>query len=351
MRTPTFAALIAAALLAGCGGGGGSTPSTPPGSSSQSGSLSTTDIAQDGTSAGFDAIDTAEADASLADGSLGASAQFRSVRSTGFSCRHRRSRTVTANSDGSTTIETIDYYDNACTQVAVAVFATTGTASTVARTITTYSLTHAQLAVRQENYSLTGSAANGSWTVLSAFYAGTSTTPLSQYAHSASINGTTYAATTGHIFNDPKPSIDASYGHASATNATISSDSSSDTIFSGTRNGTFSKGTLNGLTLSSAPPFTVSGGTQTGTAAFTGSVGFTPDGVLEAVSITGTLPSGNTIAITSASDSSGNVTVNGTISSSSATVATFAVDSNGNGILTLTATGTQVPIVDWHVIW
>ena len=31
-------------------------------------------------------------------------------------------------------------------------------------------------------------------------------------------------------------------------------------------------------------------------------------------------------------------------------VATFTTDASGNGVLTL-ANGTQVPIVDWHVVW
>ena len=55
--------------------------------------------------------------------------------------------------------------------------------------------------------------------------------------------------------------------------------------------------------------------------------------------------------MTSSTASNGAVTVNGTITSSSgAPVATFTTDASGNGILTL-ASGTQVPIVDWHVVW
>jgi hypothetical protein len=355
MRTPTLAALIAALLLAGCGGGGGSSPAPAGGSSTQSGSLSTTDIAQMGSSGPFDAVDTGEADAAVISGSVGTSSRARSVQTvSGFACTHRRTRTVTANPDGSTTIETIDYYDNACTQVerdAVAVYASSGGTANITRTVTTYSLTHAQLGVRTQTYVVTGTAGNGSWTVMSTFTPGTSSTPLAQYSHMATVTPSTYVASTGHIFNDAKPSINASYGHSAATNATIATDSSSDTIFTGTRNGVFSKGALDGLTISSSAPFTVAGGTQTGTAAFTGSVGFTSQGVLEAVSISGTLPSGNAVAVTSSADSNGNVTVSGTITSGSTTVATFTTDSNGNGILTITATSTQVPIVDWHVIW
>jgi hypothetical protein len=354
MRTPTLAALFAAALLAGCGGGGSSSSSPLPGSSSQSGSVSTTDIAQDGSSAAFDAVDTNEADAAVGNGSLGTSALARNPLSAGFACRHRRTRTVTVNPDGSVTIETIDYYDNACTEPerdAVAVYASNGGTATVSRTITTYSLTHAQLGVRDENYSIMGSSGSGSWTVQDAFYAGTSSTPLSQFSHSAAISSSTYTGSTGRIFNDAKPSMNAAYGHQFATNATVGSDGSGDTTFTGTRNGAFFKGALNALSISGAPPFTISGGTQQGTGSISGTVAFTPDGVLESVNLTGTLLNGDSIAVTSSLDANGNITVTGTISNGSATVATFTADANGDGILTITSTGAQVPIVDWHVIW
>ena len=126
---------------------------------------------------------------------------------------------------------------------------------------------------------------------------------------------------------------------------------SRDTTFTGTRNGAASKGALGALTLSSAPPFTVSGGTQIGTSALAGSVTFDSDGDLMSVSITGTLVSGNKLVVTSSTAANGAVTVNGTITTSAgAPVATFTTDASGNGILTL-ASGTQVPIVDWHVVW
>ena len=217
--------------------------------------------------------------------------------------------------------------------------------------MTTFNLAQAQLGVRKSNYSLTGSTTNGSWTVMSAFYPGTSGTPLTQYAHAASLNASAYAASTARIANDPKPSINASYGHQAAVNATVSTDSSNDTTFAGTRNGTSFKAALGGLTISAAPPFALSGGTQVGSSSLTGSVTFDSDGNLLSVSLTGTLPGGNSLAVSSSTAANGAVTVNGTITSpSGATVATFTTDASGNGILTL-ANGTQVPIVDWHVVW
>ncbi|HEY0381488.1 MAG TPA: hypothetical protein VGC72_04765 [Candidatus Elarobacter sp.] len=355
MRTPILAALVAAALLAGCGGGGGTSPSTPAGSIPSGGSsLSQQDVAQSSTDAAFEPMDTGEGDAAVGNGSLGVASSSRSAQSLPHACNHRTTRTKTANADGSVTVETIRYFDDACTQPerdAVAIFASSGGTATVARTITTFNLAHVQLGVRKSQYALTGSSTNGSWVVTSAFYPGTSTSPITQYGHAASLSASAYTANTGRIANDAKPSINASYGHQSVVNASVANDASGNTTFTGTRNGAAFKGALGALTLSAAPPFTVSGGTQLGTSGLTGSVTFDADGDLASVSITGTLVSGNNLVVTSATAANGAVTVNGTITTSGgAPFATFTTDASGNGILTL-ANGTQVPIVDWHVIW
>ena len=358
MRTPILAALVAAALLAGCGGGGGTSPSTPLGivPPPAGSTLSTQDVAQSSTDAAFEPMDTSEADAAVSNGILGASpsSSSRSAQSLPHACKNRTTRIKTVNADGSVTVETIRYFDDACTQPerdAVAIFASSGGTATVARTITTFNQAHVQLGVRKSQYALTGASNNGSWVVTSAFYPGTSTTPISQYGHAASLSASAYTANTGRVANDPKPSINASYGHQNAVNATIANDASGNTTFTGTRNGAAFKGALGALTLSSAPPFTISGGTQLGTSALTGSVTFDADGELTAVSLTGTLVSGNKLVITSSTAANGAVTVNGTITTpAGAPVATFTTDAGGNGVLTL-ASGTQVPIVYWHVIW
>ena len=356
MRTPILAALVAAALLAGCGGGGGTSPSSPAGIIPPSGgsSLSTQDVAQSSSDAAVEPMETGEADTTIANGGLGASSSSRSVQTLPHACKHRTTRTKTVNADGSVTVEIIHYFDDACTQPerdAVSIFTSNGGTATIARTVTTYNLAHLQLGVRKSQYALTGASNNGSWIVTSAFYPGTSTSPITQYGHAASLSASAYSANTGRIANDPKPSINASYGHQSVVNASISNDASGDTTFTGTRNGAAFKGALGALTLSTAPPFTVSGGTQLGTSALTGSVTFDADGNLMSVSLAGTLVSGNNLVVTSSMAANGAVTVNGTITTAAgAPFATFTTDSSGNGIFTL-ASGVQVPIVDWHVIW
>lgn len=359
MRSPIIAAVATALLLAGCGGGGASAPAVPnaPGvSSAPSGaSLTPQDSAQSASDAAFTPVDTAESDVAVSNGSLGVSSGIRSTQSVGFGCRHRTTRTVTVNAEGSVTTETVNYYDDACTQPerdAVAVKAVVSGTLTVQRTVTTYSLTHAQLGVRKSTYALTGSTGNGSWTVTSAFYPGTSTTPLAQFGHAATLSASAYTATTGRIVNDAAPKINASYGHQVATNATVATDGTGVTTFTGTRNGASFKGALGALTLPAAPPFTISGGTQIGASALTGSIGYDADGTLASVNLSGTLAGGNTLTVTSTPAPNGALTINGTVTSpAGATIATFTTDAHGNGTLTVSATGTQVPIVDWHVIW
>lgn len=360
MRHSPIALLLAMTLLAGCGGGGSSSSPVLGGGSQPSGSqLSTQDAAQSGTDAAFEPLDTSEADAGaqlLGAGTTSSAGRgtLSQVASLAHPCKNRTTRTVTANPDGSVTVETIHYYDDACSQVerdAVDTYKSSGGTATIVRTVTTFSQNHTQLGVRKINYALTGSTSNGSSIVTSAFYPGTSTTAMAQYGHSSSISGAAYNATTARIANNAKPSVNASYGHQSATTATISSDASGDVTFTGSRNGASFKAALNGLTLSSAPPFTITGGTQIGSSALTGSVTFDNDGELLAVNLTGTLAGGNHLVVTSSADSHGVVTVNGTITSSGGvTIATFTTDASGNGVLTL-ADGTQVPIVDWHVVW
>jgi hypothetical protein len=353
MRTPTIAAVVAAALLAGCGGGGSSGPSVPPGGSPSGSQLSTQDVVQSATDAAFGPIADAEADSAVINGSLGNSSAARSAQSLGHGCKSRTTRTVSV-SGGSVTVTTNHYFDAACTELesdTVAIYTASGNTATVNRTVTTYNMAELQLGVRKQTYTLTGSTSSGTWTVMSAFYVGTSATPMTQYGHNATLNASAYAATTAGFTNDAKPSINAAYGRQSSVNATVSTDSSGDVTFTGTRNGTEFKGALNGLTISSAPPFTISGGSQLGTSQLNGAVTFDSDGNLEAVALTGTLPGGNTINVTSSVNTSGVVTVSGTITSpTNAPVATFTTDADGNGILTL-ANGTQLPIVDWHVVW
>ena len=151
MRIPILAALTAAALLAGCGGGGGTYRPHPPASSRPPADhrSATQDVAQHRTDAAFEPIDTGETDAAVGNGTLGASSSRRSVQSLPHACKNRTTRTVTVNADGSVTVETIHYFDDACTNPerdAVATHSSGGGTATVARTVTTYNQAHLQLA-------------------------------------------------------------------------------------------------------------------------------------------------------------------------------------------------------------
>lgn len=359
MRTPSLlvAASVAAMLLAGCGGGGSAVPADPATAFVNAAAPQTPfDVARAGTDSAMGSISTSEADASAQTGALGAASARREPASA-FACRNRTKRTVTANADGSTTVETLRYYDDACTLVesdAVAIFKNTAGTQTIARTITSFDKNHNQLGRKLQNYALTGSTANGMWTVQSSFYPGTSTTAQTSWSHQATVSATSYAGNMAHVVNDAKPSVNASFGHQQATNATIASDASGGETYTGTRVGESYKGAYGSLGITSAPPFTLTGTSaakQLGATNLSGSIGFDADGNLASINVTGTIGQGNTLTITS-SGSGASLQVNGTIANPQGqTIATFVTDNAGNGVLTIVSSGAQVPIVAWHPVW
>jgi hypothetical protein len=184
---------------------------------------------------------------------------------------------------------------------------------------------------------------------------GTSTSPAVQFGHQFTVapqsgSVSTIAANSGKVVNNGNPRINESFGHMGVlSNGTMTIDSSGNITFAASHAGTFFKGPLGSLTLSSTPPFTVSGGTELGTNNVSGSVEFDKYGNIVAVSITGTLWNGDSINVSSTGTPPG-VSINGTITDPSGNnVATFSVDQNGNGIITY-ANGQQALIFDWHVV-
>ena len=76
-------------------------------------------------------------------------------------------------------------------------------------------------------------------------------------------------------------------------------------------------------------------------------------GELTNLSVSGaTLPSGNTLNVTANTSVSptNSQFITGVVTSGTTQIATFAVDTFGDGTLTVTATGTQFVMTDWHVV-
>src|SRR5579864_1859388 len=357
MRTRILLAILASVAIAGCGGAGGLGGASNSGSTDQS--VSKQDVAQGGTEAAFDPIEAGTLDAGLFNGNMGVALTSASTAQSSGSCKNGVEHTVTIISPTQTQYETKYFYDNACTELARDVVSlvtmNSSSSESIVRTATNYNRSGLVLSTRKSNYALTGSTGDFSAVLTSGLFIGTSTNPAAQFGRQFTIapqsgNVSTIAANSGHIVNVDIPSINESFGHMGVLqNGTMTTDSSNDVTFAGTHSGTFSKGPLGSLTLSSAPPFTVSGGTTLGTTTVQGSIEFNSTCDIVSVNITGTLWNGDNIVVTSTGTAPG-VAINGTITTASGgAVATFSVDEYGDGIITY-ADGNQALIIDWHVV-
>jgi hypothetical protein len=359
MRTKFVSSLFAALLLAGCGTGGTSSPITPPtGGGVLSQSRSTT---QAEAQSAMDPVQEDSLSATLLDGSAGATLDIakRNAQLSSIGCKNGIERTVTHVSPTETIYETKFFYDQACTQLAKDVVAdvvqSDPSNETINRTSTWFNHAALQLGQRKTEFAVTGAPGNFSAVVTSDFFVGSSTSPESQRGNQLTISPQSQtvfnvAGNGGRVYNDGVPSIDQSFGgQGQLQNVTATVDAAGDVTFAGTHLETISKGPLGSITLSSAPPFTVSGGTVLGNRTATGSIEFDNVGDLVAININVTLINGGSAVLTS-SGAPPSVSINGTISNSGGTVlATFTVDQFGDGIITY-ADGQQGIIIDWHVI-
>jgi hypothetical protein len=111
-------------------------------------------------------------------------------------------------------------------------------------------------------------------------------------------------------------------------------------------------GALNSACPIATPAYTLTGGTSVGTYSIP-LVATYRAGMLVSLSVTGaTLTNGNTLSISTtpgALPSSSNF-ITGTISQTTTQIASFSVNAFGDGILTVTKTGAQFVITDWHVV-
>jgi hypothetical protein len=365
MRTRIIFAIVAAITLAGCSGGGAGSPfSNPsnPGGGTQS-QMTSQEAATTGADSAMSEIGRASLDSSLFSGSVGVvlSAQKApmSVQPATGTCNNGVIKTVTVISPTETTYDVQLFFDNACTQLRrdslSDVTMPNSSTENIVRTIKNYNNSGLLISTRNANFSVTGSPGNFSAVVTSALTIGTESSPEEQDGHQLTVapqNATTWtiAGNTARIDNIGIPSINESFGDAAILqNVTATVDPSNDVTFAGTRNKTFYKGALGSLSIPASPPFSVSGGTQTGAGTLSGSVEFDANDNLLNVALNGTLANGDTIVVTS-SGSGPTIAINGTISSpGGTTLATFSVDRFGDGLITY-ANGTQAVIMDWHVV-
>lgn len=299
--------------------------------------------------------------ASLFDGTAGATLDIakRNAQLSSVGCNNRVERTVTHVSPTETIYETKYFYDQACTQLAKDVVSDvvqpSQSSETINRTTTWYNHAALQLGRRKTNFAVTGAPGNFSAVVTSDFFVGSSTSPESQRGHQLTVapqsqNVFNVAGNGGWVDNENAPTINLSFGgQGQLQNVTATVDGSGNVTFAGSHLETISKGALGSISLSSSPPFTITGGTVLGNRTSTGTIEFDNLGNLVALNINVTLINGGSAVLTS-SGTPPSVSINGTIMNSAGQVlATFSVDQFGNGIITY-ADGQQGVIIDWHVV-
>jgi hypothetical protein len=357
MRTKYASAFLAAFLLAGCSGAG----SGLPGAAAGGGVLTSKSTTQAEAQSALDPVQQDSISAALFDGTAGATldVEKRNAELSSIGCKNRVERTVTHVSQTETIYETKYFYDQACTQLAKDVVADVVQASpsneTINRTSTWYNRAKLQLGQRKTAFAVTGTPGNFSAVITSDFFIGSSTSPESQRGHQLTVSPQSQtvfnvAGNGGRVENDGAPSINESFGgQGQLQNVTATVDASGNVTFAGSHLETVSKGPLGSITLSSSPPFTITGGTVLGDRTATGSIEFDNMGDLVALDVNVTLINGGSAVLTS-SGTPPTVSINGTITNAGGhVVATFAVDQFGDGIITY-ADGQQGIIIDWHVI-
>ncbi|MDE2571981.1 MAG: hypothetical protein KGM44_05600 [bacterium] len=149
-------------------------------------------------------------------------------------------------------------------------------------------------------------------------------------------------------------------GDLSGGTRTVNGDGS--VTWASTRSGFAVKGAIGSLSIAtgtqntscpiSTPMFTIAGGTQLGSYNVPVSVTYR-QGMLTNLTVTnGTLSNGDTLNVTTSSSQppTSQQFISGVLSNGGTQIATFNVDAFGNGTVTISSSGAQFVMTDWHVV-
>jgi hypothetical protein len=380
------AALALSALVTGCsGGGGGSSPnpiaSTPAGTSpAQAQSVA---AISDANAVGSPLKDFEDFD-KTADTSQGTGTQASSSsrQSATGACNDGVEFFAPDKNGDANSTETIDFYDTACTDPArdvVRIYTSTGASSeSVALTESLFAPGNATaIATRSETHTITNGtfnaygyplAANGYDLVASdVLTIGSAKTidsdrelvigPTSGGSNAFCSDSAGYNAT-----GFPKLGITFGWQGGVLAGGSRTVNAGGSVTWAATHAGTVYKGALGGLSVASGtqntscpiatPMFTLAGGTAVGTYSIPISVTYAHGMLVSLTIANATLGDGDTLDVTTNTSlpPTSSQYVTGSISSGSTQIATFAVDAFGDGTLTVTASGSQYVITDWHVV-
>jgi hypothetical protein len=381
MRKFSLLALLATCALAACGGGGGGSFSSIPGagsvgSSNQTQSENAIDVAN--------ALGTPVKTMNEFNDATGAATQSESTRSaqsyTLGSCDDGFEFYAPDKNGDANSSETEYFYDSGCTELArdiVRIYAISGSSETVNRTDKEYAINNdTPSAVRTTTVSVIDGtygeygypiAADGFDRSAAAQLdlAGTKTLlddnelvmqPASNGVNDFCADAAGYNATGIARLNE---TFGWQGGVASGTR-TVNADGS--VTWQATHDGSAYKGPIGSLSIDvgsantacpiATPEYTLAGGTQGGSSSIPVTATFKMGWLIDLTVTDAVLASGNTLnVVTNTNLQPTNADfITGSISNGGTQIATFNVDTFGDGTLTITSSGVQYVIDDWHVV-
>ena len=390
MRTPVFLSCIAVFALAACGGGGGGTSTgggtsvmpNPNGSGGGTTSQAQSETAITVTNSLGDPVKNLTNFNSTVSGAFAVMKHGQVVAMSGANGQCNNGVEFWApdkNNDPSSTEEQY-FYDSGCSQLArdiVRIYAISGTSETVNRTEKQYAIHNATPTAQRTtavNFINGSYNANGFPSVANGFDR-SETSELDISGSKTLLNDDELVMLPGNsgvnsFCSDAAgynatgiASLNETFGNqGGVTSGTRTVNNDGSVTWQSTHAGTAYKGTIGSFAINigsantacpiATPEYTLSGGTPVGTYSIPVSATFN-HGLLTNLSVTNAqLANGNTLNVSTNSgvQPQNSQFITGIVSNNGAQLATFAVDAFGDGTLTVTSSGAQYVISDWHVV-
>jgi hypothetical protein len=382
MRTPLLLIIAATMTLTACGGGGGATPPTSNGGGGSSSSQAQSKNAIDTINALGDPVTTTSNYNETTSGSELASRTGAAtpMLTSGVCTNGVEFWSPDKNGDPNST-EVQDFYDLACTELArdtVRIYTIDGTSETVQRTVQEYAINNSTPIATHDatvNY-VNATYGTYGYPVVADGFARTATTQTNISGSKTIVGDDELVMTAGSGGVNDWCGDSAGYNATGiaklnetfgwqggvATGGTRTVNSNGSVTWTATHAGAVFSGAIGSLSISigsqntacpiSTPMFTLSGGTSDGMYSIPVTATYM-HGILTDLTVTNaSLANGNTLNVTTNTNvlpTNANF-ITGTISNGGTQIATFAVDCFGDGTLTVSASGAQFVIDDWHVV-
>lgn len=381
MKNSALLALLATFALAACGGGGGGVSSipgsvNPGGSSGQAESTNAIDV--------MNALGTPVKTVDEFNDVTGAVPQSEDSRSaqsyTLGSCDNGFEFFAPDKNGDANSTETEYFYDGACTELArdiVRIYSISGSSETVNRTDKEYAINNnTPSAVRTTSVSII----NGTYGQYG--YPAASDGFDRSAAAQLDLAGTKTLVDDNELVLEPGSNdvndfcgdaagynatgiarLNETFGWQGAVNSgtrTVNADGS--VTWQATHTGSTYKGPIGSLSIDagsantgcpiSTPEYTLAGGTQSGSYSIPVTETFQMGWLIDLTVTDATLADGNTLSVTTNTtlQPTNSNFITGVISNGGTQIATFNVNTFGDGTLTITSSGVQYVIDDWHVV-